>query len=155
MSRSTLLLVALILPVVISTRWVRLNLSPSVPVGLYWLSAVPVEVPRGARVMLPVPASIHHLWPRWVPLLKPVAGIPGDMVCHQEGRLQVNTVDYGPVYHTAHNRPLPHPDTGCEVVPEGRVLLASPVPKSLDGRYFGLTAVDTLTASATPLVTWR
>jgi hypothetical protein len=33
--RSSLVLGVLVLAAVVSTRWVRLNLSPSVPVGLY------------------------------------------------------------------------------------------------------------------------
>ena len=36
-TRSSLVLGVLVLAAVVSTRWVRLNLSPSVPVGLYWV----------------------------------------------------------------------------------------------------------------------
>ena len=43
-------------------------------------------------------------------------------------------------------RPLPHLDAGCQTVPEGMVFLASQAPKSLDGRYLGMTPVATLTA---------
>ena len=83
--RSSLVLGVLVLTAVVSTRWVRLNLSPSVPVGLYRLTAVPAEVSRGTLVVLPVPARVHHVWPSWIPLLKPVAGVPGDVVCHASG----------------------------------------------------------------------
>jgi type IV secretory pathway protease TraF len=114
-----------------------LNMSPSVPVGFYWLTAVPLKVDRGTFVLVSAPLSIQHVWPSWVPLLKPVAAIPGDMVCAQEAHLLVNRVDYGPIVGT-HNRPLPHLDPGCQTVPEGMVLLASPVPKSLDGTLFRL-----------------
>ena len=62
---------------------------------------------------------------------------------------------YGPVYLEAHGRPLPHLDPGCQPVPAGMVFLASQAPKSLDGRYFGMTPVARLTAAATPLLTWR
>ena len=41
--RSSLVLGVLVLTAVVSTRWVRLNLSPSVPVGLYGLIAVPAQ----------------------------------------------------------------------------------------------------------------
>lgn len=154
MNRSSLVIALAVLLAVVSTRWVRLNVSHSLPVGLYWLSAVPVELPRGAFVVLDVPRSIQHLWLSWVPLLKPVAGIPGDVVCHQEARLMINGTDYGPVVGT-HGKPLPHLETGCQTVPVGMVLLASQAPKSLDSRYFGLTPVATVTAQATPLLTWR
>ena len=153
--RSSLVLGVLVLTAVVSTRWVRLNLSHSLPVGLYRLTAVPAEVSRGTLVVLPVPARVHHVWPSWIPLLKPVAGVPGDVVCSQEGRLQVQTMDYGPVDLDTHGRPLPHLDSGCQTVPAGMVFLASQVLKSMDARYFGMIPVDRLTAAATPMLTWR
>ena len=153
--RSSLVLGVLILTAVVSTRWVRLNLSPSVPRGLYGLVAVSAPLARGTLVVLPVPAQVRHLWPPWVPLVKPVAGVPGDVVCVEEGRLQVHGTAYGPLVLEAHGIPLPHIDTGCQVVPDGMVFLASQAPKSLDGRYFGLTPVGRLSAQATPFLTWR
>ena len=153
--RSSLVLGVLVLTAVVSTRWVRLNLSPSVPVGLYRLTAVPAEVSRGTLVVLPVPAALQPVWSSWVPLLKPVAGVPGDDVCRQGSTLVVAGVDYGPVEREAQGRPLPALALGCQTIPAGRVFLASPVPKSLDGRYFGMTPIATLTAQATPLCTWR
>ena len=153
--RSSLVLGVLVLTAVVSTRWVRLNLSASLPYGLYRMKAVPAEPHRGILVVLPVPASVQHVWSSWVPLLKPVAGVPGDAVCHQGSTLVVAGVDYGPVEREARGRPLPALALGCHTVPEGMVFLASPAPKSLDGRYFGMTWVVTLTAQATPLFTWR
>jgi hypothetical protein len=35
------------------------------------------------------------------------------------------------------------------------VFLASPVPRSLDGRYLGATPIAALTAQAAPLLSWR
>src|SRR5438105_13676842 len=43
---------------------------------------------------------------------------------------------------------------GCVRVPAGAVFLASPAPRSLDGRYFGMTPVADITARAMPLLTW-
>jgi conjugative transfer signal peptidase TraF len=153
--RSSLVLGVLVLTAVVSTRWVRLNLSPSLPVGLYRLTAVPAEVTRGTLVVLPVPTRVLHVWSSWIPLLKPVAGVPGDVVCAQEGRVAVNGSDYGPIYLESHDRPLPYLETGCRPVPAGMVFLASQAPKSLDGRYFGMIPVERLTATATPLLLWR
>ena len=42
--------------------------------------------------------------------------------------------------------PLPPWTHGCQTVPEGMVFLASQAPKSLDGRYLGMTPVASLTA---------
>jgi conjugative transfer signal peptidase TraF len=153
--RSSVVLCGLLVVAMVSTRWVRLNLSPSLPSGLYRLAAVHAPLTRGTLVVLPVPRSLRPWHPAWVPLLKPVAGVAGDTVCHLDHTLYVNSVDFGPVYPEAHGKPLPQMGTGCFVVPEAYIFLASPAPKSLDSRYCGLVAVASLTARAMPLLTWR
>ena len=137
-----------------STRVLRLNVSGSLPYGLYRLAPVPPVVARGTLVVLAVPPSVQHVWSRWLPLLKPVAGTRGDTVCSTEDRLFINGEDYGPILRTAHGRPLPQLQ-GCLVVQAGEVFLASPIAHSLDSRYFGAVSVTDLTAVAFPLVPWR
>ena len=44
---------------------------------------------------------------------------------------------------------------GCLTVQPGEVFLASQTPRSLDGRYFGMTRIRDLTAQAVPLWIWR
>src|SRR5262249_57864726 len=105
-------------------------------------------------VVWAAPESIRSWWHSGTALLKPVAAIAGDEVCGVEGELFVQGQAYGPIYTEAAGKPLPHLD-GCQVVPEGTVFLASTQPKSLDGRYFGMTPITTLTAQAVPLWTWR
>ena len=150
---SSLMLGVLVLAAVVSTRWVRVNVSPSAPLGLYRLAAVVPPLPRGTLVLLPVPPAVRpwHAW--FLPLLKPVAGVPGDVVCGEEA-LTINGTSYGPMYREAHGTTLPRL-TGCMTVPEGAVFLASTRPRSLDGRYFGMTPVPTITARMVPLWTWR
>ena len=109
---------------------------------------------RGTLVLLPLPVAVRPWHRAGAPLLKPVAAVAGDEVCVQEGTLWVAGTSYGPVYAEADGKPLPHLE-GCQVVPEGAVLLASAVPKSLDGRYFGLTRIAEVTARAVLLWTWR
>ena len=149
--RSSLVLGVLVLAAVVSTRWIRCNVSPSVPYGLYLLRPVQASLARGTLVLLPVPASVRP-W-QWRPLLKPVAAVAGDEVCVHASGLWIAGHWYGEVYGEAHGKVLPH-QGGCEVVPEGSVFLASTQPKSLDGRYFGMTPISTLTARAVPLWTW-
>ena len=152
--RSSLVLGVLVLAAVVSTRWVRLNLSPSVPVGVYRLARLTPPLARGTLVLLPLPVAVRPWHRAGAPLLKPVAAVAGDEVCVQEGTLWVAGTSYGPVYAEADGKPLPHLE-GCQTVPEAQVLLASAAPRSLDGRYFGLTRMAELTARAVPLVTWR
>ena len=152
---STLVLAELVLAAVLSTRWVRLNVSGSLPYGLYRLAPIPQPLPRGTVVLLPVPATVRHVWSRWMPLLKPVAAIQGDTVCSTEGGLWINGQAYGPILREAHGRPLPHMLDGCSVVQEGEVFLASPVVGSLDSRYYSFVRITDLTAQAIPLLTWH
>ena len=152
--RSSLVLGVLVLAAVVSTRWVRVNVSPSAPLGLYRLAAVVPPLTRGTLVVLPVPPAVQRWHRASLPLLKPVAAVAGDVVCVEDDRLQIAGVDYGPVVAEAHGKPLPH-IAGCQQVPEGQVFLASQAPNSLDGRYFGMTPVATLTARAVPGWTWR
>src|SRR6266704_2861854 len=55
--RSTRVLAGLVLAAVLSTRWVRLNVSGSLPYGLYRLVPVPQPLPRDTIVLLPVPET--------------------------------------------------------------------------------------------------
>ena len=154
-TRSSLVLGVLVLAAVVSTRWVRLNLSPSVPLGVYRLERRMIPLTRGTLVVLPAPTRIRPWWPWPHPaLLKPVAAVAGEEVCSVAGELVVQGAAYGPVFVEVHGKPLPHLE-GCQIVPEGAVFLASTQPRSLDGRYFGMTPIPTLTARAVPLWTWR
>src|SRR2546426_785159 len=150
--RSSLVLGVLVLAAVVSTRWVRLNLSPSVPVGVYRLARLAPPLARGTLVLLPVPGAVRP-WAS-LPLLKPVAGIAGDVACVLDGRLTVNDEDYGPVLTEAHGMALPQ-WWGCTVVREGEVEVASKAPRSNDSRYFGPVPIAAVTAVAIPLWTWR
>src|SRR3989454_8239903 len=99
--RSSLVLGVLVLAAVVSTRWVRLNLSPSVPVGVYRLARLAPPLARDTLVLLPVPVAVRPWYPAWAPLLKPVAAVAGDEGCVQERTLWVAGASYGPVYATA------------------------------------------------------
>ena len=82
------------------------------------------------------------------------AAIAGAVVCVGEEGLWVAGQWYGPVLHEAAGQPLPR-IRGCWAVPDGEVFLASQAPRSLDGRYFGMTPVSTIAVRAIPLLTWR
>jgi type IV secretory pathway protease TraF len=121
---------------------------------VYLLAAVSPPLARGTLVVLPVPSTVQAWLSRWVPLLKPVAAVAGDTVCIGDEGLWVAGQWYGPGYREAGGLPLPQWH-GCVRLQDGEVFLASPVPRSLDGRYFGVTPVAALTARAVPLLTWK
>jgi len=138
----------------VSTRWVRVNVSPSAPLGLYRLAAVAPPLARGTLVVLPVPPAVRFWHSAWLPLLQPVAALPGDLVCTGAAGRGIEGQGGGPVEPEAGGAPLPRLRS-CVRLPAGAVFLASPAPRSLDGRSFGVTAVATLTAQAVPVWTWR
>lgn len=129
------------------------NVSPSVPRGLYAVSAAgPMR--RGETVVAHMPASFGALAaergyvPARVPLVKRVAALPGDHVCalgrdlYIDGRLAATRQ-----VSDGRGRPLPW-WRGCGVLPEGSVLLLSGPADSFDGRYFGPIAQGDVVGSA-------
>lgn len=150
--RLTLVLGVLVVAAVGNLWFFRLNISSSVPMGLYRLSAVPTPLARGMLVVLPVPASVQP-W-QHLPLLKPIAALPGDHVCVHAARLWIRGADYGPVHDQAGGAWLPQ-WLGCRTLEAGEVFLASTVEKSLDSRYFSPVPITKLTAVAIPVWTWR
>ena len=142
-----------------------LQATPSEPKGLYWLRPLPETLAPGMLVTLSVPPSVaelvfDHGWlPRaWhgadVVLLKPVAGLTGDVYCVSDAGVTVNGVWAGPVYRELGGVTLPEL-RGCRVVHEDQVLLLSPLPASFDSRYFGVVSRDALLREAVPLWIWE
>jgi type IV secretory pathway protease TraF len=152
--RRSLMLGVLALTAVASTRWLRVTISPSVPLGLDRLAPMPTSLPRGTLVLLPVPPAIRP-WPSaWLPLLTPVAAVAGATVCVDDEGLWVAGVSYGRGCREAQGHARPRMQ-GCHEIQDGAVLLARPAPRSLDGRSFGPTPVVALTVQALPLITWE
>jgi conjugative transfer signal peptidase TraF len=135
------------------------NWTPSLPLGLYWLSpGRPIAV--GTLVALPVPSDVQdlvrdrkYLPPRAL-LIKPVVALSSDRVCTDGGTLVVNGSMLGAVLAAdGAKRPLPHA-TGCGPLPQGQVFLASRYPKSFDSRTFGPVSLTQIRGTVTPLWTY-
>ena len=138
----------------LSLIWLRVNIEPSVPYGVYRLHALHAPLTRGTLVWLPVPASVQRWHSRWAPLLKPIAAVAGDVVCVDDDGLHIGTEAYGRVYTEAGGSRLPQ-ITGCLTVGAGEVFVASKNARSLDSRYFGPVSIHDITAIATPVLVWR
>jgi len=135
------------------------NASASAPVGLYRV-APGAPVARGDMVIARPPGSVRALAarrryvPADVPLVKRVAGAPGDRICAVAAAITVNGQ---PVVtrrsHDRFGRPLPW-WTGCRTLRDGALfLLMAETPDSFDGRYFGPTSPSDVIGKATLL--WR
>lgn len=137
---------------------VTINLTASLPRGLYWLRP-DTQPTRGSIVVLPIPepvqelVSTRHYLPTTFHLLKRVVAIEGDRVCTAGNRYVINgqLLSWIATQDRA-GRPLPGPYAYCGLVLPGTVFVAGEGPSSLDSRYFGPVTIQTLT-TAVPLWT--
>jgi conjugative transfer signal peptidase TraF len=133
------------------------NASASVPLGLYW-----VERPTGLEIgdlvvlMPPAPLAAFMVTRGYigadVPLLKHVAGLPGQRVCRSGATVTVDDVVLGEVLpRDRFGRDLPDWQ-GCRLLQDGEVFLMNrEVRDSLDGRYFGPLSADAVIGQARPI----
>ena len=135
---------------------VRLNVSPSVPVGLY--RTVDEPVARGVLVVACVPPAAARLARErgylgegscpggTQAVLKRVGALPGDLVGLEPSGVVVNGTrlpDSAPAVSDSRGRPLPHAPWGRTVVAPGEVwLIGVETTRSWDSRYFGPVPLD-------------
>ena len=138
------------------------NATPSLPLGLYWLSRIAPATPTssGALVAFAVPDAVRDLVRerRYLPagalLVKRVVATPGDRVCTAGSTFAVNGQPLGAILsEDTAGRPLPHYE-GCGPVPEGWLFVASHHPKSFDSRTFGPLPARAIRGTVTPLWTY-
>jgi conjugative transfer signal peptidase TraF len=133
------------------------NASASVPLGLYR-----VERPTGhevgdlVAVMPPAPLAAFMVTRGYigedVPLLKHVAGLPGQRICRNGATVTVDGVVLGEALPRDRlGRHLPEWQ-GCRLLQDGEIFLMNPeVRDSLDGRYFGPLPADAVVGIARPI----
>lgn len=133
------------------------NASASAPIGLYRVTpGAPLD--RGDMVIARTPLSVRalaanrHYIPANVPLVKRVAGMPGDRVCAIGTTVTLNGRVLATRRASDHlGRPLPWWN-GCRTLRDGALLLLmAGTPDSFDGRYFGSTETSDVVGKATAL----
>ncbi len=148
-----------------------INLTPSMPVGLYLTHTGPNHpLQRGTLVLLcplETPAFRLAMNRNYIgagscpnqssPLLKPVAAVAGDTVTLSPQGVQVNQtwLPQSKIFnYDSAERPLPHWPYGLYTVHSGEVWLFSTHSlQSYDSRYFGPIDEARITTSVTPLWT--
>ena len=137
--------------------WLIWNASASVSLGLYR-----VERPTGlvigdlVAVMPPAPLAAFMVTRGYigadVPLLKHIAGLPGQRVCRTGATVTVDDVVLGEALPRDRlGRDLPVWQ-GCSLLRDGEVFLMNrEVRDSLDGRYFGPLPADAVIGMARPV----
>lgn len=148
------------------SRRLILNQTPSLPRGLYWLTRdVPIDtLQRGELVWVQLPEQLELLAKqrRYLPghpdahLLKPVAGLPGDVWCVRTGALFVADRPLGLIHpQDSSGRAMPLLPERCERLLPDQILVASAQPRSFDARYFGPTPASSILGCATPVWIWE
>ena len=135
------------------------NATASAPLGFYTIKpANRIEVPELVAVMPPEPLAAFMVARGYVgygvPLLKRVAGLPGQRVCRIGRAATVDGVEIGDALDRDRvDRALPVWQ-GCRVIAPGELfLMNSGVRDSLDGRYFGPLPASAVIGRALPLWT--
>ena len=135
----------------------RLNLTPSMPLGL-WRLVVPSAYPRGAAVAVCPPVDAPFL-PRgscplgMAPFVKQLVGMPGDVVTVTPAGVSVNGGPFLP-----HSAPLAQTSNG-QLLPQrlgtwrltGYWLYGTDSPRSFDSRYFGEVPAASLQGLVRPV----
>ena len=135
------------------------NTTASAPVGFYTIEpAEGIEVPELVAVMPPEPLAAFMVERgyvgRGVPLLKRVAGLPGQRVCRAGLAITVDGIEMAEALERDRiGRALPVWQ-GCRVIAPSEIFLLNwDVRDSLDGRYFGPIPASSVIGRAVPLWT--
>jgi len=133
-----------------------LNLSPSVPLGLYRIVS-PTNLAVGDLVVFDPPEGAHpylygrHWLPQGWPLIKYVGALAGETFSIEGASFCINNKYIGMVHdRDDEGRTLPK-TTGTHTVEPGMFLPVSPYSRSFDGRYFGTVPVNSIKGKASPL----
>ena len=147
----------------------RINVTPSMPQGVWRLSDA-AEVRRGdAVVVCAPPGAASHLGRErgyigpgacpggTVPLLKIVAAVSGDAVAVGPFGLAVNgavLADTVRLSHDAAGRALPALPPGIYAVQTGTAWVTTPAADSWDSRYWGPVQLADVLGVARPVAVW-
>lgn len=133
------------------------NETASVPVGLYRVRpGSALHVGDIAAIRLPDRLALllakRGYLPFGVPLLKPVAALPGQNVCRAKDSVTIDGDHAGDALGSDHRgRPLPVWQ-GCHRLSPSEIFVMNPAePRSLDGRYFGPLPASAVIGRAVPL----
>jgi conjugative transfer signal peptidase TraF len=137
-----------------------INVTPSMPIGLWIVRPLTVEPARDMIVAICAEGGLPTEELRSCPgdhppLLKPVAAIPGDHVSVSEGGISVN----GKSFNNSRALPVagvPAMPLGHYTVADGEVwVIATGHPRSYDSRYLGPLPISNIRGRASRMLVWR
>ncbi|MEM6585576.1 MAG: S26 family signal peptidase [Pseudomonadota bacterium] len=133
------------------------NRTESAPKGLYRLSDGPLTLHGWAVVSADAPSALWissrgYLATDW-PIIKRVRGLPGDEICRETLTISINGKAVARALESdSRGQELPVWQ-GCFTINADEVFLLNDHERSLDGRYFGVTARKDIRGSA--VLVWR
>jgi len=146
----------------------RINLSPSIPRGIYRRTREPLRRDGLVAVCLPPALARVELGRGYLgagscpsgatPILKKVLALPGDVIrltpagFVRKGRLLPSTA---PVRADRQGRSLSPMPFRTYVVPAGRLWLYGELPNSWDSRYWGSVPISSVRETLRPAWIWR
>lgn len=138
------------------SRFIVLNLSPSVPLGLY--VKIDDQPSAGQLVEFQLPPHImgdgRHAHHRVI--LKPIAAGPGDHIDTTGDWLLIDGRCVAPIFSVdSEGRPLPVWRARRVLHPGEFFVFSARVPNSFDSRYYGPIRREDIIAVRRPLWTWN
>lgn len=148
----------------------RINTSPSIPVGLYWMTKKPIQ--KGQYVLF-CPPQTHkfqsaldrgYINPGFCKggfglMMKKVMAVSGDKVVFTKVGVWVNShllPQSLPLLKDLQGRALPSLDkTALLLKPNQLLLMTDQNPLSFDARYFGPVEQSQVLAVIRPVLTWE
>jgi conjugative transfer signal peptidase TraF len=134
-----------------------LNLSHSVPVGLYKISSL-TNYKTGDLVIFEPPQAGRSLIykRRWLPngwsLIKHIGALPGDAYSIQKGSFSINGKYAGPVFERdTEGKALPYRGGRYKVERNTFLPISTHISNSFDGRYFGTVSLTSIKGKAIPI----
>ena len=150
----------------LTPRVLRVNLTPSLPLGLYRIVHRPVSREALVEICPPLDLTSMALRRGYLgrgpcpggarPLLKTVLAMPGDrLVLTRFGIARGGPFlpSSAPLSSDSQSRPLPRLALGLHEVPPGGLWLYAPHPHSFDSRTFGTVSSGLLRNTLEPLWT--
>jgi len=138
------------------TRFIVLNLSPSVPFGLYVEVHDELSAGRLVEFRLPPDTIDGHRSARNRVILKPIAAGPGDQVDTTGDWLLINDRRVAPIFTMdSKGQPLPVWRARRLLQTGEYFLFSARVPNSFDSRYYGPVRRADIIAVRRPLWTWN
>lgn len=138
-----------------------INMTPSEPVGLYFRLPFDHQYHINDLVLLEVPQKVEkYVYGRqWMPkgwlLLKEVGALAGDKYCVTDDAIYINNRYIGPVFETDRaQKPLPKLRGSFQVSQGNFLPIATYIPTSFDGRYFGEVPLGLIKGKVIPIITF-